>query len=62
MGNRLFQEVADLTGLPKHLISEELVTILGQVGSNPQAVTLEDLRRAMTMYLREVMGSEDSEA
>jgi hypothetical protein len=56
MGNRLFREVTDLTGLPKKLISEELVTILGRVGSTPQQVTLEDLRTAMAMYLTEVIG------
>lgn len=62
MGNRLFTEVTDLTGLPKNLISEELVEILGQVGSNPQAVTIEDLREAMIKYLTAVMGAEDADA
>ena len=57
MGNELFKEVTDLTGLPKSLISEELVSILGQVGSNPHAVTLEDLRKAMATYLMEVIES-----
>ena len=56
MGNRLFHEVTDLTGLPKNLISEELVSILGEVGASPHAVTLEDLRRAMAAYLTEVIG------
>lgn len=56
MGNELFTEVTDLTGLPKSLISEELVSILGRVGATPHAVTLEDLRRAMATYLTEVIG------
>ena len=56
MGNELFTEVADLTGLPKNLISEELVSILEQVGTTPHAVTLEDLRKAMATYLTEVVG------
>lgn len=56
MGNELFKEVTDLTGLPKGLISEELVSILGRVGSAPHAVTLEDLRKAMATYLIEVIG------
>ena len=56
MGNELFKEVADLTGLPKSLISEELVSILGSVGTTPHAVTLEDLRKAMATYLTEVIG------
>lgn len=56
MGNRLFKEVTDLTGLPKNLISKELVDILGRVGTTPHAVTLEDLRTAMAMYLTEVIG------
>ena len=55
MGNRLFDEVTDLTGLPKNLISEELVSILEGAGTDPHAVTLEDLRKAMAMYLTEVM-------
>jgi hypothetical protein len=59
MGNELFKEVTDLTGLPKSLISEELVQILGQVGTTPHAVTLEDLRKAMATYLMEVIGSLD---
>ncbi|MBI3557902.1 MAG: hypothetical protein HY074_16695 [Deltaproteobacteria bacterium] len=56
MGNELFKEVTDLTGLPKSLISEELVSILGRVGASPHAVTLEDLRKAMATYLTEVIG------
>lgn len=62
MGNRLFTEVTDLTGLPKNLISDELVDILGHVGSNPQSMTIEDLREAMIKYLTAVMGPEDAEA
>lgn len=58
MGNRLFSEVTDLTGLPKNLISDELVEILGEVGSTPHAVNMEDLRQAMAMYLMEVIGPE----
>ncbi len=64
MGNELFTEVTDLTGLPKSLISEELVSILGRVGTSPHAVTLEDLRKAMATYLTEVIGpnlNEDDE-
>ncbi len=56
MGNRLFKEVTALTKLPKNLISEELVTILKNVGTSPQSMTLEDLRKAMAAYLTDVMG------
>lgn len=56
MGNELFTEVTDLTGLPKNLISSELVSILGNVGTSPQEMTLEDLRKAMATYLTEVIG------
>ncbi len=62
MGNRLFKEVTDLTGLPENLISKELVSILEQVGATPQAVTLEDLRKAMAAYLKEVIGPNLSES
>lgn len=58
MGNRLFTEVTSLTGLPTNLISDELVGILGEVGTTSDAVNMKDLRQAMAMYLMEVIGPE----
>ena len=55
MGNPLDNEVKDLTRLPKTLISEELVAILGRTKTTSHAVTLEDLRKAMAGYLTDVI-------
>lgn len=60
MGNELFNEVTDLTGLPKNLISDELVSILGRVGTDSENVTLEELREAMASYLMEVISTIES--
>ncbi len=53
MGNDLFKEVTDLTGLPKEEISTELRGILDAVGSDPKTMTIEELRAAMLRYLDE---------
>ncbi|MBI2606448.1 MAG: hypothetical protein HYW49_10250 [Deltaproteobacteria bacterium] len=57
-GNELFEEVATLTGLPREQITVELTRILKDVGSTPENVTLEELRRATAMLLVEVMNGE----
>jgi len=53
--NRLFDEVADLTGLPPQLIREELAVIVKKAGANPDTLTLDELREAMVTYLKEVI-------
>ncbi len=51
MGNHLFEEVVQLTGLPESLIRRELEIILRKEGTDPKRVTLEELRKALLTYL-----------
>ncbi len=54
MGNKLFSQVTELTGLPEELISEELKTLLEAKGVVPEQVTMESLREALADYLAQV--------
>lgn len=54
MGNKLFTEVTELTGLPEELISEELKSLLERKGVEPEQLTLESLREALADYLTQV--------
>jgi hypothetical protein len=54
MGNKLFSQVTELTGLPEELISEELKTLLEAKGVVPEQVTMESLREALADYLTQV--------
>lgn len=51
MGNKLFAEVTELTGLPGELIGEELRALLDKKGVIPEQLTLESLREALSEYL-----------
>ena len=55
MGNELFRQVADLTGLPSDTIQKELTKIANQKGLNISELTLDELRDAMASYLRDVI-------
>lgn len=55
MGNKLFSEVTELTGLPEDLISEELKILLERKGVAPDQVTMESLREALADYLTQVI-------
>lgn len=55
MGNKLFSEVTELTGLPEELISEELKSLLERKGVAPEQVTMESLREALADYLTQVI-------
>ena len=55
MGNKLFSEVTELTGLPAELISEELKTLLERKGVEPDQMTMESLREALADYLTQVI-------
>lgn len=61
MGNKLFSEVTELTGLPEELISEELKTLLESKGVAPEEVTMESLREALADYLKQVILETDEE-
>jgi hypothetical protein len=54
VGNRLFKQVTELTGLPEELISEELRGLLERKGIEPDQVTIESLREALADYLAQV--------
>lgn len=55
MGNKLFSQVTQMTGLPEELISEELKTLLERKGVAPEQVTMESLREALADYLTQVV-------
>jgi len=55
MGNDLFKKVVQLSGLPPKLIKKELTFILKKTGVQPQKVTEPILRKAMAIYLRDVV-------
>jgi hypothetical protein len=55
MGNKLFSEVTELTGLPEELISEELKSLLERKGVAPEQMTMESLREALADYLTQVI-------
>ncbi|MCO5143473.1 MAG: hypothetical protein M9962_10330 [Oligoflexia bacterium] len=55
MGNKLFSEVTELTGLPENLIGEELKALLLRKGVNPEQLTMESLREALADYLAHVV-------
>ncbi len=54
-GNELFNEIAELSGLPVEKVTSELARKLTEIGSDPAAATLDDIRTAMAAYLQEVM-------
>lgn len=68
MGNKLFSEVAGLTGLPSDLIHEELALLLEKKGISPDELTMDSLRSALTDYLiavaaqMEVTGEAEAES
>ncbi len=61
LGNKLFDEVAELTGLPKHLIQEELALLLKKKGISPVEMTMESLREVLSEYLLTVVAQLESE-
>jgi hypothetical protein len=54
VGNQLFKQVTELTGLPEELIGEELKVLLERKGIAPDQVTIESLREALADYLAQV--------
>ncbi|MBK9293721.1 MAG: hypothetical protein IPM57_04635 [Oligoflexia bacterium] len=55
MGNEVFNSVLEATGLPKELVSRELEGLLAKKGISIKEVTVEDLRGALSEYLRDVI-------
>lgn len=54
-GKKLLNEVAQATGLPDHLISNELSTLIESAGISAEEMTLDDLRQVLAEYLQDVL-------
>ena len=59
-GYKLLDAVASMTGLPDPLVQKELTEILELSGQNAGSLTLDELRKAMLVYLEAV--AEEQEA
>lgn len=55
MGNILFKQLIELTGLPVEEISAELKRLLHERGIDPDFVTLDQLREVLGYYLQMVL-------
>ena len=55
MGNKLLEQVVQLSGLPEEEIREELLLCLKKEGIDPSKLTEPLLRKALASYLREIM-------
>lgn len=55
MGEPLFDQVTDATGLPKELISKELDQLLDSAGVTRDEMTLDDLRQILAEYVQDVL-------
>lgn len=55
MGNALFKQVIELSGLPPKIMKRELTAILKKIGIKPQKLTESTLRKAAAAYLREII-------
>ena len=60
MGNKLFAEVTELTGLPEELIGPELKSLLERKGVAPEQLTMDSLREALADYLSQVSAELDA--
>ncbi len=54
MGNKLFSEVTELTGLPEDLIGKEFKALLERKGVAPESLTMQSLREALADYLTQI--------
>ncbi len=55
MGEELFGQVTDATGLPKDAIAGELERLLNAAGVGRTDMTLDDLRRILSEYVQDVL-------
>ena len=55
MGERLLTDIADATGLPAELVSNELDRLITGAGLSTDQVTLEDLRSILAEYVQEIL-------
>jgi hypothetical protein len=61
MGEDLFSQVIDATGLPQDGVSQELNRLLNQAGVERSEMTLDDLRRILAEYVQDVLLSAHEE-
>ena len=64
-GNELYRLLIRLTGLEEQQVKAELNPLLKRLNMSPETLTMEDVRRAMIVYLDEFsaqVASEDVEA
>jgi len=54
-GERLFDQVIKLTGLPANAVKKELKILLDKKNIDVNNLTLEQLRAVVASYLREIM-------
>lgn len=55
MGERLLTDLADATGLPSNLVTDELGRLLQNAGVEKAEITLDDLRAILADYMQEVL-------
>lgn len=61
MGNEVFKSLVGATSLPEELVSRELEGLLGKRGVDSNDVTIEDLRSALSEYLKDVISKAKDE-
>lgn len=61
MGERLLTDLADATGLPSDLVTDELGRLLQNAGLEKNQITLDDLRSVLAEYMQEVLLAASSE-
>gem|GEM_PF-3700108 len=54
MGNKLFAEVTELTGLPEELIGKDFKALLERKGVAPESLTMQSLREVLADYLTQI--------
>lgn len=54
-GEKLINQLSDLTGLPNEMIQKELTRLMSKAGVNPQLVTLDEVRELLALYLQDVL-------
>lgn len=55
MGNDLFNKVIAMSGLDKEVVTDELRRLLGEIGTSPEHVTEDEMRRSIQLYMYHVM-------
>ncbi len=55
MGDKLFDQVTNATGLPPEMIANELDKIIQAAGLQKDLMTLEDLRVVLSEYVQDIL-------